>query len=257
MFSRYELTGDRILPVGTVFVATSPVVANHNTQNDPSDARYTRLSDGQLIFSKPMWWVVVETFDRHYICVPITTYNGQGTTKCGIRPEHHGVAYDSRRGPSLLHGEASLQTYSVLVDPGQRRQIDPASRIDFSKPNNFENYRLVSRIVGMIDPNDLPAFEGHYRRVRTGAATHEYENINTAPLSLSASNNRVVAGSCFIDKDILLSLVVLIAKKKHIYMWKSCTCGLSPPNSMAVFSIIVCWAICLWQSTIKHNKAPK
>ncbi|KAF1951930.1 hypothetical protein CC80DRAFT_495806 [Byssothecium circinans] len=243
-------TSEPFPTIGSVFVANSVVPASHIPKrlSEKEAKRFSTLTDGRPVFSKPMLWVVINTFARHWVCLPINTYRGQGTTKPGLAPGDHGIAYDSRGEATLLPGEDHLDAYAIVVNPRKQTMIDPASRIDFSKPSSIDKYQQMSEI-GMIDHSHLQAFQEHFLRVHTTSATHEYENTYTGESILSASCNRAVVDSVLLDmdKDDAVQPVALTVRKEYTYIWFCCSCGLSSLAYWPLCSIIVCWESYEWE----------
>lgn len=237
------------LPVGTVFIADSTVETRGKPKKNlsPEEAkRYTRVHTGQWVYSKSMWWVVVQPYPQHCSCLPIKTYRGQGTTKPGAEADHHAILYDSREEKATpLLEEASLSAYAVVLN-SDGNHIDATTRVDFSKVTPIENYRK-RRIIGSIHHSDIQQFKRHYRRVQF-PETHEYEITLKCPLALPASYIRAVIDgrSLDIDQGSSMQLVVLIVRKKYVYVWQCCICGLVSFVGWPLISTIICWKGCEW-----------
>jgi hypothetical protein len=106
-------------------------------------------------FMEIVRFVVVKKMPAHSICLRISTYSGQGTTKPGVVPNDHAavVPLGTPKGTYTKHpkGEFMMKLpLEVKIEyPGET--IDPMSRINFAKPYTVEHnvkVRNVGRVVG-------------------------------------------------------------------------------------------------------------
>jgi len=109
---------------------------------------------GQAVNGSIRRFIVVKNDQGHCLCLPIATYNRQGTLKRGLRAEHHGQIYTSRNPPDLLPGEPALVKQSIRMVPrNQREELHEASRINYAKIYTVE-HNVKCHFVGKIHEDD-------------------------------------------------------------------------------------------------------
>lgn len=98
-------------------------------------------------------------------CVPVTTYQGQGTTK-NKKFEHHGIVYDSKKGPVFAPKERKLGYPSIAVDMlDEYDTLHQYSRINYNKIQTIE-HNLACRFIGKVRKADLAQFETNVEHAR-------------------------------------------------------------------------------------------
>lgn len=80
---------------------------------------------------------------------PILTYEGQGCTKPGVHPSHHGIIYNSLRYPRPLPDEPELGALPVAIDLNRSESLRPESRVNYAKVTNIEhNVKVI--FIGQV-----------------------------------------------------------------------------------------------------------
>lgn len=116
----------------------------------------------RTIYWKIRRFVVIRAKSAYCLCLSISTYQGQGTTKAGVAIHDHAPLLPVD-GEVLLHPEEEQLTkdplYIKAEDPSI--QIDPMSRINFAKVYTVE-YNLKVRKVGRIVSDSVRKMEGYF-----------------------------------------------------------------------------------------------
>ncbi|KAG7284002.1 hypothetical protein NEMBOFW57_010360 [Staphylotrichum longicolle] len=86
---------------------------------------------------------------------PILTYQRQGCTKRGVKPQKHGIIYQDGKSPRMLPGEPQLGFDPVRVILRERtEQLVKESRVNYAKLQTVEhNFRVY--FIGRVDPEDF------------------------------------------------------------------------------------------------------
>jgi len=131
---------------------------------------------GGWIYSKIVWMVCVKLFPKHASCCMVSTYQGRGTTKPGLRPSDHAILYNSTKEPVLVAGENVLKSYPVKLHDFDHT-IHEACRIDFSRVQTVDDY-VQTFIIGTIETPWLQDLLDQFINIQTAALV--YETNNTA-----------------------------------------------------------------------------
>jgi hypothetical protein len=133
-------------------------------------------------FMKIRRFVVIRAKPRHCMCLLITTYSRQGTSKTRVSPHDHAPLVLAGQTVKWHANEGRLSKKPIhfkLEDTDV--DINPMSRIDFSRIYTLE-YTVKVRSVGRVVPEDLPYLEAYFRDVinvdedfPTGASEEEEE----------------------------------------------------------------------------------
>jgi len=93
---------------------------------------------------------------------PIFTYNGRATTKQGVNPAEHAIAYSLGQQPELVSGESPLQKHPIpIVMEENNRPLVSASRIYFAIHHPIQ-YNVKVKNLGHVHPDYLPTFLGYW-----------------------------------------------------------------------------------------------
>lgn len=99
---------------------------------------------------------------------PILTYARRGTTKPGVKPEHHAIIYSTRLPPSNLSGEQELLNEPIRIEvTSPRHNLDPASKINYAKVYTLEHNIKVA-FIGRVHKDSRRTFIEDYRRIQSG-----------------------------------------------------------------------------------------
>lgn len=94
---------------------------------------------------------------------PISTYQGQATTKSGLDPSTHAIVYMRSERPGRLADETGMTKTPLVVDPARPDQkLDVKSRINFAKIYTVEHNVKVME-VGQIGQESLHLLETYWK----------------------------------------------------------------------------------------------
>ena len=102
-------------------------------------------------FTKPARFVVVRPGNGFSVCLRISTYSQQGTTKPGIFPNQHAPVVLQGYEAVVYQGEDGLKERIEIKRENVEVDISPASRINFAKPYTIEHnvkVKNIGRVVG-------------------------------------------------------------------------------------------------------------
>jgi hypothetical protein len=123
---------------------------------------YNEISYGELSFTKMRRFVVVRKRLHSCLCLAIYTYGGQGTAKNDVRPQDHAVVFvHGTEEPILLPEETSNKGAFPIIVEEQSENIDPMSRLDFSRVYTVEHNVKVLKI-GRISPEHHERLERYF-----------------------------------------------------------------------------------------------
>jgi len=148
----------RFFKVGRVFAVLWSEPAGENVDwSDEDDYEIVRY--GEKVFTKIRRFVVVREGDRHSTCLPLLTYQGQGTLKRGVKPDDHAAVYaenpkNLRSKEKLLAGEKLRKKPFAIFIEDSKEKIDPLTRINFSKIYTVE-HNVKALKIGRIPDTDL------------------------------------------------------------------------------------------------------
>ena len=114
--------------------------------------------------SKNRRFMVVRSKKRHCLCLSVHTYQGQATSKPGVRADDH-AAVIREGGSVILHPEERelhRQPIHVILEHNDVT-IDGTSRMDFSRIYTVE-YNVPVKAIGRILHHDLEIFETYLSR---------------------------------------------------------------------------------------------
>lgn len=97
------------------------------------------------------------------MCLPITTYKGQGTSKAGVNADDHAALVEKDHEVRFHAQEFRLKRAPIFAKvEDMSMSIHPMSRINFSKVYTIE-YNLPVRTVGRVLPSSIEALENYFR----------------------------------------------------------------------------------------------
>jgi hypothetical protein len=108
------------------------------------------------ILSRVSTWLIFDS--------PIFSYGNRGTTKHGVIPDEHAIAYSLGTQPQLVHGEAPLvkAPIPIVMDTGIA-SLAAASRIYFAIHHPIQ-YNVKVKSLGYVHPDYLPTFLGYWNQ---------------------------------------------------------------------------------------------
>lgn len=93
---------------------------------------------------------------------PIFSYGNKGTTKHGVVPNEHAIAYSLGTEPRLVHGESVFKKAAIpIVMDADAVTLSTASRIYFAIHHPIQ-YNVKVQSVGYVHPDYLPLFLGYW-----------------------------------------------------------------------------------------------
>jgi hypothetical protein len=135
---------------------------------DTSEESYIVNSPlGEFIFTKPRWFIVVEKYYSHCICVCVHTYRGRGATEKGMQKglqEEYLVPFVEEG--QLLHLTEAQQTGRMplpLVKESKDLIVHVNSTIDFSRSYTVEFNNVKVHTVGRIRTQERSLLQQYFR----------------------------------------------------------------------------------------------
>ncbi|OCL11717.1 hypothetical protein AOQ84DRAFT_386634 [Glonium stellatum] len=105
---------------------------------------------------------IIRRKPTYCICLPISTYSGQATTKPGLVVQDHAVIAPVGGSAQLHPKEQQLAKSPLfLIIEDQAVSIDPMSRINFAKVYTVE-YNIRIRKIGRICPDSMKDLEDYF-----------------------------------------------------------------------------------------------
>ncbi|KAE9367987.1 hypothetical protein N431DRAFT_548269 [Stipitochalara longipes BDJ] len=159
---RFKVHPGNKFEVGKVFkiLWAEPTGINGTQLTTAETVHSTSSKFRQTFVHKIRRFVVVKTFNAHCLCLPIHTYQHQGTTKAGAQAQHHAAIYS---GKEVLYEGENLTKKGVCVDmfhPSEK--LDPASRINYAKVYTIE-YNVKVFFIGKVYSKHLHRVLGDYQ----------------------------------------------------------------------------------------------
>jgi len=162
---------------------------------------------GEKIHSKIRRFVVVKPYEYegHSICLPLTTYQSQGTKKRGVDPKTHAAVHPENGKALFAPGEArELGTRPFEVHLySSKETLDAMTRLNFSKPCTVEhNVKVMT--IGSILPGELGRLYKYYLKCQNDDEGDERSGYSDTPTSASSSYTQPAAA---VDSYVTLGYV--------------------------------------------------
>ena len=138
-----------------------------NDSENKQWASVTYVVFGQQVHSKIRRFVVVKQEDLYCTCLPVTTYDGRGYTKRGIKIEDHGLIYSSKDAPPRVKG-MDKESLRVVLSPKAEKIVNP-SYINYGRAYTVETNVKV-RDVGELDSSSRRRLVKYYNKAIVAAA---------------------------------------------------------------------------------------
>ena len=150
---------------------------------------------GEKAYTKIRHFVVVREMQACCLCLPLNTFNKQGTEKAGIRVENYSAVYDSREFDPDLGREEKLtkDPFPILVEDAQEK-IDRKSLLNFGRVYTVEHNIKVLK-VGRIPDMFHPLLDKYFLATMASTGTNYGESISqdrqfiSAPVEYALANN--------------------------------------------------------------------
>jgi hypothetical protein len=112
-------------------------------------------------------------------CSPIFTYGGQATTKPGVQPDEHAIAYSQSRQPMLVNNEEPLINQPIcIVDAPGVGPLHLASRIYFGIHHPIQ-YNVKVKDLGQVHDDYIQRLRGYWNMVNRDA-TNQDQDVTAA-----------------------------------------------------------------------------
>ncbi|CAN9433514.1 unnamed protein product [Alternaria alternata] len=136
---------------------------NDNRSHLTNRSNLTQVQYGQWAYSQVRRFIIVKRKQEFCFAVPVFTYGNQGTTKPGVRPEEHAIAYSYGGVPKSVPGEQVLQKTAIpiIMNAGERPLAD-ASRIYFGIHHPIQ-FNVKVKDLGYVHPQWLATFLGYWK----------------------------------------------------------------------------------------------
>jgi hypothetical protein len=94
---------------------------------------------------------------------PVFTYGNRATTKPGVRPDEHAIAYTHGYRPQLVTGEQALQKIPIAISMNtSEKPLAAASRIYFGIHHPIQ-YNVKVKDLGIVHPEWMATFSGYWK----------------------------------------------------------------------------------------------
>jgi hypothetical protein len=134
-------------------------ITDYNSNKSLNEVKYK----GNYVHTNVRRFIVVRARQEFCYAVPVFTYNGQATTKRGVRPREHGIAYSWGRTAELIHGEGGITKPPIAVVMAAGVPVlDKASRIYYGIHHPVQHNVKVKE-VGYVPETHLPNLVGNWR----------------------------------------------------------------------------------------------
>jgi len=128
----------------------NPIVQSHH--EDRLGHNMTLGPYGEMIYSQIRRMVVITNRQGFCVCIPISTYSGQGLHKRTLPREEvnsHAIVYDSKKQPRWLPGEPQLTKKPIAVDMVEGLSLGEAARLHYARPHTV-NWNTKVMDLGMV-----------------------------------------------------------------------------------------------------------
>lgn len=144
---------------GMTATKKSGFITDYTTSSSVNEVKYR----DNMVYTSARRFVVVRRKQEFCYACPIFTYSGRATTKPGVRPSEHGIAYSWGQRPELLPGEGGMTKPSLSVVMGQGvPALDKASRIYYGIIHPIQ-YNVKVKEIGYVPQEQVPILIGSWR----------------------------------------------------------------------------------------------
>ncbi|RYN27968.1 hypothetical protein AA0112_g7764 [Alternaria arborescens] len=151
---------------GKVFAVLFTETAGANAINPMADynTSLSRVKYNEFAHTQVRRFIVTKSKREFCFAVPIFSYGNRGTTKHGVVPDEHAIAYSLGMQPQLVSGEAPLvkAPIPIVMDTGAP-PLAVASRIYFAIHHPIQ-YNVKVKSLGYVHPDYLPTFLGYWNQ---------------------------------------------------------------------------------------------
>jgi len=132
-------------------------------------SQFTRVKYGELAHAQVRRFIVVKHRREFCYAVPVFTYNNRATTKPGVRPDEHAIAYSYGFSPQLVPGEEELKKFPIAIEMIENEKpLAIASRIYFGIHHPIQ-YNVKVKDLGCVHSDWMATFSGYWKMENTDA----------------------------------------------------------------------------------------
>ncbi|KAF2794487.1 hypothetical protein K505DRAFT_242039, partial [Melanomma pulvis-pyrius CBS 109.77] len=147
---------------GKVFAVLFTEAAGSTATSYNSSISFVKYNE--RVHSQIRRFIVVRARKEFCFACPIFTYSGRGTTKNGVRPEEHAIAYSSTEQARPFAGEDGMMSPICIENAENIQPLDPASRIYFGIHHPIQ-YNVKVQDVGDVHPRSISFLRGHWNKL--------------------------------------------------------------------------------------------
>jgi hypothetical protein len=152
----------RVLAVMMNGTPEGNVTGNITDYNSSSSFNRVKYQDNYVYTNVRRFIVVRQKREFCYAC-PIFTYSGRATTKRGVRPSEHGIAYSRGEKEQLLPGEGGITKPSIAVVMSEGvPKLHIASRIYYGIIHPIQ-YNVKVKEIGHVPKEQVSWLIGNWR----------------------------------------------------------------------------------------------
>ncbi|RYO37781.1 hypothetical protein AA0111_g2178 [Alternaria arborescens] len=123
----------------------------------------TRVKHSDIAPAQVRIFIVVKRKRDFCYAVPVSTYGNLATTKPGVWPEAHAIAYSYGCDPQLVAGEQALQKLPIAVQMARNEKpLEVASRIYFGIHYPIQ-YGVKAKDLGCVHPDWIARFTEYWK----------------------------------------------------------------------------------------------
>ncbi|KAH7409826.1 kinase-like domain-containing protein [Phaeosphaeria sp. MPI-PUGE-AT-0046c] len=158
--------------------ATNLDATDYNSSKSISPVRY----GDNYVYTNVRRFIVVRAKREFCYAIPIFTYSGRATTKRGVRPSEHGIAYSWGQKAQLLPGEGGIIKPSIAVVMAEGVvNLHIASRIYYGIMHPIQ-YNVKVKDIGYVPEIHVPSLIGNWK------AEEENDTYQAAEVTRNAEN---------------------------------------------------------------------
>lgn len=156
------------------------------TMTDTDKGYYHDVGYGQFSYSKIRRFVVIRKRLHSCLCLPITSYGGQGSRKAGIKIEDHALVYREGTPAPLPDVKMTKEPFAIIVE-AKGETLSPESQINFAKVYTVE-HNVKIKHVGRLHKRDKRRLNRYYAESMGLEDTDEDETAPDSPPSQDRSS---------------------------------------------------------------------
>lgn len=163
-------------------------VTDYNSSQSINVVKYK----DNYVYTKVRRFIVVRVRREFCYAIPIFTYSGKATTKRGVYPSEHSIAYSWGQEPMLLPGEGGITKASIaIVMAAGVANLHIASRIYYGFVHPIQ-YNVKVKDIGYVPKTHIPSLIGNWKAEDdndTAQATYVTETAETPEESDEEDND--------------------------------------------------------------------